>query len=137
KRDQELIAYLKRMCGYSLTGSIREHSLTFIYGPGGNGKGTFLAALTGIMGEMHKAADVETFAERKQAAHTTELARLHNARLVTSQETEKGQYWAEARLKKLTGGDPITARFMRCDDFEFKPKFKLILVGNHKPKFRS
>lgn len=137
KGNQELIAYLKRMCGYSLTGSIREHSLTFIYGPGGNGKGTFLAALTGIMGEMHKAADVETFAERKQAAHTTELARLHNARLVTSQETEKGQYWAEARLKKLTGGDPITARFMRCDDFEFMPKFKLILVGNHKPKFRS
>ena len=135
--DADLQAYLQRMCGYSLTGCTREHSLTFIYGPGGNGKGTFLGAITGIMGELHKAADVDTFAERKHQEHSTELARLHNARLVTSQETEAGQFWAEARLKKLTGGDPITARFMRCDDFEFTPKFKLVIVGNHKPKFRS
>ena len=137
KGDERLQAYLQRLFGYCLTGSTREHSLTFIYGPGGNGKGTALAVLAGILGDLHRAADVETFAERKHAAHSTELARLHNARVVTSQETEKGQHWAEARLKKLTGGDPITARFMRCDDFEFTPKFKLIIVGNHKPKFRS
>jgi putative DNA primase/helicase len=135
--DSELIAYLRRMCGYALSGSTREHSLTFVYGPGGNGKGTFLNALIGIMGDLHKAADVETFAERQNPAHTTEIARLHNARLVTSQETEKGQFWAESRLKKMTGGDVVTARFMRCDDFEFVPKFKLIIVGNHKPRFRS
>jgi putative DNA primase/helicase len=135
--DRNLQAYLRRLFGYCLTGSTREQNLPFVYGPGGNGKGTLLNVLIGILGELHKAADVETFAERKHQAHSTEIARLHKARVVTSEETEKGQFWAEARLKKMTGGNTLTARFMRCDDFEFVPKFKLIIVGNHKPKFRS
>ncbi len=137
KGDSQKQAYLKRLFGYCLTGITREHCLIFFYGPGGNGKGVTLSTITGILGELHKAADVETFAERQNPAHSQELARLAGARLVTSQETRKGQYWDEPRLKKLTGGDPVTAHFMRCNDFEYIPKFKLILVGNHKPKFRS
>jgi putative DNA primase/helicase len=62
---------------------------------------------------------------------------LRGARLVTAQETEEGQAWAESRIKSLTGGDPITAHFMRQDDFTFIPQFKLIIAGNHKPQLKN
>lgn len=135
--DTELIGFLRRMCGYSLTGQIREHALFFVYGTGGNGKGTFLNTITHIMGDYQRVAGAETFTESHGDRHTTELARLQGARLVTAQETEEGKRWAEARIKALTGGDPITARFMRQDDFTFLPQFKLVIVGNHKPSFRN
>ena len=62
---------------------------------------------------------------------------LQGARLVTAQETEKGKFWAEAKVKSLTGGDPISARFMRQDFFTYEPQFKLVIAGNHKPGLRS
>ena len=135
--NTELIEFLRRMCGYSLTGEIREHALFFVYGTGGNGKGTFLNTITHIMGDYQRVAGAETFTESHGDRHTTELARLQGARMVTAQETEEGKRWAEARIKALTGGDPITARFMRQDDFTYIPQFKLVIVGNHKPAFRN
>lgn len=135
--NDDLIGFLKRMCGYALTGEVREHALFFVYGTGGNGKGTFLNTITHIMGDYQRVSGSETFTESPGDRHTTELARLHGARLVTAQETEEGKRWAESRIKALTGGDPITARFMRQDDFTFLPQFKLVIVGNHKPSFRS
>lgn len=135
--NNELIGFLKRMCGYALTGEVREHALFFVYGTGGNGKGTFLNTITHIMGDYQRVSGAETFTESPGDRHTTELARLQGARLVTAQETEEGKRWAESRIKALTGGDPITARFMRQDDFTYIPQFKLVIVGNHKPSFRS
>lgn len=135
--DQALIGFLQRMAGYCLTGSTRDHALFFVYGTGGNGKGTFLNTLQWIMGDYAKAAPADMFTERKHEAHTTELARLMGARLVAAQETEEGKRWAEAKIKALTGGDPITARFMRQDDFEYIPQFKLVMTGNHKPGLRN
>ena len=135
--NNDLIGFLKRMCGYALTGEVREHALFFVYGTGGNGKGTFLNTITHIMGDYQRVSGSETFTESPGDRHTTELARLQGARLVTAQETEEGKRWAESRIKALTGGDPITARFMRQDDFTFLPQFKLVIVGNHKPSFRS
>jgi putative DNA primase/helicase len=135
--DAELIAFLQRMAGYALTGSTRDHALFFVYGTGGNGKGTFLNTLQWIMGDYARAAPADMFTERKHEAHTTELARLMGARLVAAQETEEGKRWAEAKIKALTGGDPVTARFMRQDDFEFMPQFKLVMTGNHKPGLRN
>ena len=69
--------------------------------------------------------------------HPTELAMLWGARMVTAVETEEGRRWAESRIKALTGGDPITARFMRQDFFEFTPEFKLMIAGNHRPSLRN
>lgn len=135
--DSELILFLQRMCGYSLTGSVRDHALFFVYGTGGNGKGTFLNTFQWLIGDYAKVAGMDVFTEKKNESHTTELARLMGARLVTAQETEEGKRWAEARIKALTGGDPITARFMRQDDFEFLPQFKLVIAGNHKPGLRN
>jgi putative DNA primase/helicase len=62
---------------------------------------------------------------------------LRGIRLVVAQETEVGRQWAEARIKSITGGDPVRARFMRQDFFEYTPQFKLVIVGNHKPALRN
>jgi putative DNA primase/helicase len=135
--DAELSAYLQRMLGYSLTGSTREHALFFGYGRGANGKSVLLSTVAGILGDYHRAAPIETFTISHSDRHPTELAMLRGARLVTAVETEEGRRWAEARIKYLTGGDPVAARFMRQDFFEYVPTFKLIIAGNHKPGLRS
>jgi putative DNA primase/helicase len=135
--DQELIEYLQRMAGYSLTGLTSEHAMFFIYGLGANGKTTFLNALTKAAGDYHSVAPIETFTASNSERHPTELAGLQGARLVTAVETEEGRRWAESRVKALTGGDKIAARFMRQDFFHYTPQFKLIIAGNHKPGLRS
>jgi putative DNA primase/helicase len=131
--DGDLVAYLQRVVGYALTGSTREHALFFGYGTGGNGKGVFLNTLTAILGDYAAVAPMETFLFSHQERHPTDLAGLRGARLVCSQEVEEGRRWAAVKIKALTGGDPISARFMRQDFFTFQPQFKLLLAGNHKP----
>src|SRR5262249_9400947 len=113
------------------------HALFFLHGLGANGKSVFLNTVSGILGDYHRAAPIETFTASRSDRHPTELAMLRGARLVTATETEEGRHWAEARIKALTGGDPISARFMHQDFFEFIPKFKLMIAGNHKPSLRS
>lgn len=135
--DAEMIGFLQRWCGYCLTGSTQEHAFAFIHGPGGNGKSVFLNAVAGILGEYAATAAMETFAEARSDRHSTELAMLKGARLVTASETEQGRGWAEAKVKAITGGDPITARFMRQDNFTFRPQFKLMIAGNHAPSLRN
>ncbi len=136
-RDCDLIAYLQRALGYALTGITREQALFFAYGTGANGKGVLLSTLAGVLGDYHKSAPIETFTASNTDRHPTDLAGLRGARLVTATETEEGRRWAESRIKLLTGGDTISARFMRQDFFEFIPAFKLVISGNHKPSLRS
>jgi putative DNA primase/helicase len=136
-RDVGLIRFLKQWCGYCLTGDIREHALLFAHGPGGNGKGVFLNTVAWIMGEYARSAAMDTFVASQSDKHPTDLAMLRGARLVTASETEEGRAWAETRIKALTGGDTISARFMRQDFFEYTPQFKLTIIGNHKPVLRN
>jgi putative DNA primase/helicase len=135
--DAELIAFMKRVSGYALTGDTSEHALFFLYGTGGNGKSVFVNAITGCVGDYHKTSAIETFTASGGDRHPTDLAGLRGARLVTATETEEGRRWAESKIKSLTGGDRIAARFMRQDFFEFTPVFKLIIAGNHRPGLRS
>jgi len=135
--DIELIEFLQRCAGYALSGSTREHALFFLYGVGANGKSVFLNTISAIMADYHTASPVETFTQSTGEQHPTGLASLRGARLVTAVETEEGRRWAEARIKQMTGGDPITARFMRQDFFTFAPRFKLFIAGNHKPALRT
>ena len=120
--DDELQAFLQRLAGYSLTGSIREHALFFAYGTGGNGKGVFLNTLNAILGDYAAIAPMATFLASQTEQHPTDLAGLRGSRLVTAQETEQGRRWAENKIKALTGSDPISARFMRQD---FSPSHQL------------
>jgi putative DNA primase/helicase len=131
--DTALTKFLQQWCGYCLTGDTREHALIFCYGPGGNGKSVFLNVVTKILHDYAVTAAMDTFAASRNEKHPTDLAMLRGARVVTASETEEGRAWAEARIKQMTGGDPITARFMRQDFFTFNPQFKLTIVGNHKP----
>ena len=135
--DAELVSYLQRVFGYALTGLTREHALFFAYGTGANGKSVLLSTVAGIMGDYHRAAPIETFTASIGDRHPTDLAGLRGARLVTATEMEEGRRWAEAKIKQLTGGDMIAARFMRQDFFEYRPAFKLVVAGNHRPSLRS
>ena len=135
--DAELIGYVRRVLGYALTGSTSEQAMFFGYGTGANGKSVLIDTVAGILGDYHRTAPIETFTVSATERHPTELAALRGARLVTAIETEEGRRWAESRIKALTGGDTIAARFMRQDFFEFKPEFKLVIAGNHKPGLRS
>jgi putative DNA primase/helicase len=129
--------YLQRVTGYALTGSTQAHALFFLYGTGANGKSVFIDTISGILGDYHRTAPIETFTVSSAERHPTDIAMLRGARLVTAVETEEGRRWAESKIKSLTGGDKIAARFMRQDFFEFTPAFKLLIAGNHKPGLRS
>lgn len=135
--DKDLQAYLERVAGYALTGNTGEHALFFFYGTGANGKSVFLNTLAAVLGDYATNASMDTFIETRTDRHPTDLAALRGARLVTSIEVENGRRWAESKIKSLTGGDKISARFMRQDFFEYRPQFKLLIAGNHKPGLRD
>jgi putative DNA primase/helicase len=134
--DREMMEYMQRVDGYSLTGLTKEHSFFFYYGTGRNGKGVKLNTTGGILADYHQAAPLETFVSQ-QSRHETELAMLMGARVVTVGETEAGKRWTESKIKTLTGGDPISARFMRQDFFTYTPTYKLHISGNHRPGLNS
>ena len=135
--NQELQNYLARIAGYALTGVTQEHALFFLYGTGANGKSVFLNTLEAILGDYAKTAAADTFLESKNDRHPTDMAMLRGARMVISNEVDQGRRWAEAKLKSLTGGDVVSARFMRQDFFEYVPQFKLFVAGNYKPSIRG
>jgi putative DNA primase/helicase len=124
--DVELQKYLARVAGYALTGLTGEHEMYFLFGDGRNGKGVFMGTVADILDDYHRVAPIETFTATNNEQHPTDLAMLRGARLVIATETEVGRRWAESRIKMMTGGDPISARFMRQDFFTYKPQFKLI-----------
>lgn len=133
----ELQSFLQRYVGYCCTGLTSEHVFVFAYGTGANGKSTFINTIAKIFGDYASVADMSTFIASNTERHPTDLAKLMGARLVVSQETQKGRRWDETKIKALTGGDKITARFMRQDFFDFVPAFKLFICGNHKPRLTS
>ncbi len=135
--DADSIRFLQQWCGYCLTGDISEEALLFIFGRGGNGKSVFLDTIAWVLGDYAQTAPMETFAKSNFDRHSTEIAMLWGARLVTVSETEEGRAWAESRIKQLTGGDRISARFMRQDNFTFTPQFKLMFIGNNQPRLHN
>jgi len=132
--DVELQNFLQRYIGYCCTGFTTEHVFVFAWGTGANGKGTFINTIARIFGDYATVADMNTFLVTRNERHPADLAKLYATRLVVAQEVEKGRRWDEAKIKTLTGGDKITARFMRQDYFDFTPTFKLFIVGNQKPR---
>ena len=133
----ELQQFLQRYVGYCLAGLTTEHVFVFAYGTGANGKSTFVNTIAGMFGDYATVADMSTFIASAGERHPTDLAKLAGARLVVAQETQKGRRWDETKVKAITGGDRITARFMRQDFFDFTPAFKLFVAGNHKPRLTS
>lgn len=127
-----LIRFLQRAVGYTLSGSTGEQSLFFLYGVGANGKSTFLEVVRAVLGDYATAADFSTFQRRETDGARNDLARLAGARLVSAVEAERGKPMAESVLKQITGGDPVAARFLFKEYFEYTPVFKLWLAANHR-----
>lgn len=131
--SRRLRMYLQRAIGYMMTGRTDEQVAFFFFGVGANGKSVLLSTIAGMMGDYAATAPSSMLMAKAFESHPTEIARLQNVRLVECSEIDTGQKWAESRLKSLTGGDKITARFMRQDFFEFKPQFKLLIAANQRP----
>lgn len=136
--DRELIRYIQKSVGYSLSGSTTEQCVFFLYGTGRNGKSTFLEIVRYIMGDYATNIQPETIMVRpSQGSANSDIARLKGARFVTSVEPNEGMRINEGLLKQLTGDDIVTARKLYGDEFEFKPEFKLWMATNHKPIIRG
>lgn len=135
QHDAELINWVQRWCGYLLSGDTREHFFVFAYGFGRNGKGTFAETLKGILGDYARSVSSETLTDTKRAAGgaSPDLAALIGARMALTSETEEGTALAENLVKTLTGGDTISVRQLYAPPVDFKPQFKLLVLGNHKP----
>lgn len=133
--DKGLLRFLQCWFGYNLTGVTTEHSLLFVHGPGGTGKSTIINVIGDLLKDYCANVESETLTESHFERHTTELARLDGARMVRVSEVKVGKNWDQKRIIALTGGDKITARYMRQDNFEFSPQFKLTIVGNNRPGF--
>lgn len=134
---REQVRFLQRVVGYCLTGSTREQKLFFFYGAGANGKSTFLEAIRALLGEYAMQTPTQTLMARRGDSIPNDIARLKGARFASAVENEEGARLAESLVKQLTGGDRITARFMRAEFFEYLPQFKIIMAGNHKPDVRG
>lgn len=135
--DTELQAYLQRAAGYSASGSTIEQCLFVLYGSGANGKSVFLNTVAGVLGSYACATPIETIIARQHERHPEELARLRGVRMVTTAESGSGQAFNEGRIKLLTGGDKIVARFMKENSFEYTPQFKLWMLTNNRPHLRN
>lgn len=131
--DEDVREFVRRAVGYSLSGSTREKAMFILHGSGDNGKTVFLEAIRSIMGDYASGTPSSLLVNRKPDAIPTDVARLRGARFVTASETQEGAQLASSLVKELTGGDKITARFMRQDFFEFTPEFKMWLATNHAP----
>lgn len=136
--DKELINYIQKCVGYSLTGSTREQCMFILYGHGSNGKSVFLEIISELMGNYAMTMQAQTImVKQSQSSANSDIARLKGARLVTSSEPNEGVRLDEGLVKQLTGGDKVTARHLYGKEFEFEPEFKLWLATNHKPIIRG
>jgi putative DNA primase/helicase len=151
--DADLVEYVRRCIGYSLTGLTTEQCLFFLHGSGRNGKGTLVELLLEMLGGpasleasaaereerngYAKTADFTTFLEQRNSGPRDDLAALRGARLVAASEPTAGRRLDEGFVKSITGGDAVTARFLYGQLFTFRPEFKLWLSANHKPGIRG
>ncbi|PEQ00277.1 DNA primase family protein, partial [Bacillus toyonensis] len=132
--DYELIDFIQKSIGYSLTSDISEQVMFFLYGGGRNGKSTFINTVKNVLGDYAKQTNSDTFIKKKHdSGVNNDIARLAGARFVSAVESEEGQQLSEGLVKQITGGEPISARFLRQEFFEFVPEFKVFFTTNHKP----
>ena len=136
--NQELVRFIQRAVGYSLSGHTSEQVLFVLYGNGRNGKSVFLDILNEVFGNYSTNIQPQAImASKNNSDASPEIAKLDGARLVTTTEPNEGERFDEGLLKQLTGGDRVSARKLYENEFEFTPQFKLWMATNHKPYVRG
>jgi P4 family phage/plasmid primase-like protien len=135
--DAAVRAFLRRAVGYSLTGNTGEQVLFLLCGSGANGKTTFIETVLAMLGDYSMKTPADTLLARREGAIPNDVAALRGARFVAAVESEENRRLAEVRVKELTGGDTVSARFMRAEWFTFTPVCKLWLATNHRPSVRG
>lgn len=136
-QDEDRIAYLQELLGASLFGDSRYHVLPVLAGSGANGKSTLLDVVSGILGDYAASMPENFLLDANGAAHPTEIARLRGVRFAMASETRPDGKFNESRVKMLTGGDMLSARFMNQNFFDFRPTHTLFLAVNHLPAVKS
>lgn len=132
-RDQELIDYLQKVIGYSLTGIVKEQEIYFLVGEGANGKSTLIDILTALMGDYLKLTHAQTFEHTKNRGIENDIAALRRARMVVASELDQGMVFSDATIKKLTGDEKVTARYLFKEFFDYVITYKIFILANHKP----
>ncbi len=135
--NQDVISFIQRILGYSLTGDTREQCLFMLWGSGANGKSTLLGIISFILGNYAMQTPTETLLSKQRGEIPNDIARLNGPRFVTALEVSQGRKLAESLVKQLTGQDTISARFLFGEYFDFRPQFKLFLGTNHKPVIKD
>ena len=135
----DMLRYLQRAIGYSLTGLTREECFWILYGSGRNGKGVFLRILAAVLGGYGNTCEFSTLVADRDRGRSprNDIAALAGKRFVSAQEAREGCQSDEALIKSLTGGDLITARFLHQEFFTFRPTWKIWLAVNHRPEIRG
>jgi putative DNA primase/helicase len=133
----DLISFVQTAAGWSLTGNIEEQTMFILYGSGANGKSTFINTIMHLLGDYATATPTETFMKKNCDQYTNDLARLRGTRFVTTTEAEQGRRLSEPLIKKITGNDQMTARFLYGEFFSFTPTFKIFMGTNHKPVIKG
>jgi len=132
--DEELAHYLLMCMGYSLSGITDEQCMFLLVGDGSNGKSVFLELMSAIYGEYHQHSRFDAFLKKYNNTSSHDLARLHNARVVTANESGISKHWDEGKIKEITGSDNVTARYLYQGHFTFKSQIKLWCATNNLPK---
>jgi len=135
--DRDLIEFLQRVVGYSLTGDISEHCLFILYGSGLNGKSTFLETTMALLGDYSKKAEMRSFLNKNNEGANNDIAALCGVRFVSAVEVNRGRRFDESLIKELTGGDSISARFLYKELFTYTPQFKILIGVNSKPEIQG
>jgi putative DNA primase/helicase len=133
--DEDLIRYMQKVIGYSITGDTKEKCFFILHGSGDNGKTLFVNAVMAVLGEYASSTGMETFIVSLPGAPSNDIMRLKGARLAMASEAERQFQLAEAKIKRLTGGDMCTARLLYREPIDFYPQFKIFLLTNQIPRF--
>lgn len=136
--NNDIRKYVQKFIGYSLTGLTREEKFLFLYGEGGGGKGTFIETIGKVLGDYADTIPIDILLTARNDAGTgnepaPQIAKMAGKRLVLTSESSRGRKFNDAKIKLLTGGDRITARFLRCEPFTFTPTCKFIMSSNFLP----